>query len=108
MFKTKSTLNYVIVFSAIIGLAFVIGCGSSQEKQAMSDFLQQYNQEVDDYSAAGNGKKAEMQGKLDSYKSKWSDMKMDLGGHVTPQALNELDEEYEKIKKKYASLAHKS
>ena len=108
MFKTKATLNFVIVFLAIIGLAFVIGCGSSQEKQMMSDFLQQYNQEVDEYSAADNGKKAEMQGKLDSYTSKWSDMKMDLGGHVTPQALNELDKEYDKIKKKYASLADKS
>ncbi len=108
MFKTKSTLNYVIVFSAIIGLAFVIGCGSSQEKQMMSDFLQQYNQEVDEYSASDNGKKAEMDEKLDSYKSKWSDLKMELGGNVTPQALNELDKEYKKITKKYASLAGKS
>jgi len=108
MFKTKSTLNYVIVFSAIIGLAFVIGCGSSQEKQMMSDFLQQYNQEVDEYSALDNGKKAEMDEKLDSYKSKWSDLKMELGGDVTPQALNELDKEYKKITKKYASLAGKS
>ena len=60
MFKSKSILNYVIVFSAIIGLAFVIGCGSSQEKQMMSDFLQQYNQKVDEYSASDNGNKAEM------------------------------------------------
>ena len=108
MFKTKSTLNYVIVFSVIIGLAFVIGCGSSQEKQIMSDFLQQYNQEVDKYSASDNGKKAEMNEKLDSYKSKWSDMKMEMDGQLTPQALNELDEEYKKITKKYASLAGKS
>jgi hypothetical protein len=108
MFKTKSTLNYVIVFSAIIGLAFVIGCGSSQDKQMMSDFLQQYNQEVDEYSALDNGKKAEMDETLDSYKSKWSDMKMELGGDVTPQALNELDKEYKKITKKYTSLAGKS
>ena len=98
----------MIVFSALLGLVFVIGCGSSQEKQMMSDFLQQYNQEVDNYSAADNGKKAEMQEKLDSYNSKWSEMKMDLGGHVTPQALNELDKKYEKIKKKYASLDDKS
>ena len=108
MFKTKSTLNFVIVFLAIIGLAFVIGCGSSQEKQMMSDFLQQYNQEVDEYSAADNGKKAEMEEKLDSYQSKWSDMKMDLDGQVTPQALDELDKEYDKIQKRYASLANKS
>ena len=108
MIRFKSTLNFVIVFSALLGLVFGIGCGSSQEKQMMSDFLQQYNQEVDNYSAADNGKKAEMKGKLDSYNSKWSVMKMDLGGHITPQALNELDKKYEKIKEKYASLADKS
>jgi len=108
MIRFKSTLNFVIVFSALLGLVFVIGCGSSQEKQRMSDFLQQYNQEVDNYSAADNGKKAEMQENLDSYNSKWSVMKMDLGGQVTPQTLNELDIKYEKIKKKYASLADKS
>jgi hypothetical protein len=108
MFKTRSTLNYVIVFSAIIGLAFVIGCGSSQEKQMMSDFLQQYNQEVDEYSASDNGKKAEMDEKLNSYKSKWSDLKMEMDGQLTPQALDELDIEYKKITKKYASLAGKS
>ena len=86
MIRFKSTLNFVIVFSALLGLVFVIGCGSSQEKQRMSDFLQQYNQEVDNYSAADNGKKAEMKEKLDSYNSKWSVMKMDLGGHITPKA----------------------
>ena len=108
MFKTKSILNYVIVFSAIIGLAFVIGCRGSQEKQMMSDFLQQYNQAVDEYSASDNGKKTEMEGKLDSYTSKWSGMKMEMGSEVTPQTLNELDKEYKKITKKYASLAGKS
>jgi len=32
-------------------------------------------------------------------------MKMEMGGEVTPQALDKLDKEYQKITKKYASLA---
>jgi len=51
-----------------------------------------------------------MEGKLDSYKAKWSDMKMEigLGGNVTPQVLEKMDNEYQKITTKYASLAGKS
>ena len=42
MTRFKSTLNFVIVLSALFGLVFVIGCGNSAEKQAMTDFLKQY------------------------------------------------------------------
>jgi hypothetical protein len=49
-----------------------------------------------------------MDEKLNSYKSKWSDLKMEMDGQLTPQALDELDKEYKKITKKYASLAGKS
>ena len=108
MIKFKTTLNFVIVFSALFGLVFVIGCGSSAEKQATSDLLQQYSQTVDEYFSADQSKKAEMEEKLDSYKTKWSDMKMEMDGQVTPQALDELDNEYKKITKKYASMAGKS
>ncbi len=105
MIKFKSTLNIVIVCSVLLGLVFVIGCGSSAEKQAMTDFLKQYSETVNEYSAADEGKKAEIKGKLDSFQSQWSDMKMEMDGQVTPQALDELDKEYYKITKKYASSA---
>ncbi len=35
-------------------------------------------------------------------------MKIELGSEITPQALNELDQEYQKITKKYSSLAEQS
>ncbi len=98
----------MIVFSALFGLVFVIGCGSSAEKQAASDLLQHYSQTVDEYVSADQSKKAEIEVTLDSYKTKWSDMKMEMDGQFTPQALDELDNEYQKITKKYASLAGKS
>jgi len=106
MIRFKSTLNFVIVFSALLGL--LIGCGSSAEKQAMSDFLVMYNNTVDEYSAADESKKAEMKEKLDSFKTKWANIKMEMNGEITPQTLDKLDNEYQKITKKYISLTHKS
>ena len=112
MFNLRSTLRYVIVFTAIFGVVFVIGCGSSKEKQQMSNFMQQYSKAVTDYSdvinTADKSKKAELEEILDSYKTKWTDMKIKLGNEITPQALNELDQEYQEITKKYSSLAGKS
>jgi hypothetical protein len=112
MFKTRLTPRHVIVLSAIIGFVFVIGCGSSQEKQQMSNFMQQYSKAVTEYSDVINTtdktKKAELEEILDSYKTKWTNMKIEMGGEITPQALDKLDQEYQEITKKYASLAGKS
>ena len=108
MIRFKASLNFVIVLSAVLGMVLVIGCGSSAEKQAMTDLLQLYSRTVDEYSSADQSKKAEIEKKLDSYKAKWSNMKMEMDGQITPQALDQLDNEYQKITKKYASLAHKS
>ena len=110
MIRFKASLNFVIVLSALLGLVFVIGCGSSVEKQAMTDLLQQYSRTVDEYSSADQSKKAEIEKELDSYKTKWSNMKMEMGlsGNVTPQVLEKMDSEYQKITKKYTSLTGKS
>ena len=103
MIKFKSTLNFVIVFSALFGLVFVIGCGTSAEKQAMSDYLKLYNDSVNEYSAADDSKRAGLKEKLDTLKGKWWEIKIEMDGEVTPQVLNELEKEYEKITQKYVS-----
>ena len=108
MFKTKSTLNYVIVFSVIIGLAFVIGCGSSKEVQAMTDFLKLFSDTVDEYAAADEVKKTELKAKLDTFESKWSNMEMEMDGRLTPNDLEKFDKHYKEIQKRYASLVDKS
>jgi hypothetical protein len=86
----------------------VIGCGASQEQQKMSQFLMEYGKTVDEYSAADNSKKTEIAGKVDSYKAKWSNMKMEMGSELTPQVLDKLDNEYHAITKKFEDLAGKS
>jgi hypothetical protein len=108
MIRLKTTLNFVIVFSVFVGLVFVIGCGGGAEKQAVLDFLKLYNDTLDEYAAADESKKAEIKEKLESFKSKWSNMEMELAGKVTPQVYQQLEKEYEKITRKYASMAGQS
>ena len=112
MFNLKSTLNCVIVLSAFVGFLFVVGCGSSAEKQKMTEFLQNYGQTVDEYSSvvskADNTKKTELEGKLENLMNEWTNIKIDMGSEITPQVLDKLENEYKVITKKYKTLAGKS
>lgn len=108
MIRLKSTLNFVIVFSVLFGLIFVIGCGDSKEVQAMKDFLKLYSDTVDEYAAADEAKKTELKVKLDTFESKWSNMEMEMDGRITPNDLEKFDKQYKEIQKKYAEIAGKS
>ena len=106
MLKSKSTLNFVMLFSALLGLIFVIGCGGSAEKQETSEILKIYSNAVSEYEAADDTKRAQLKEKIDSYKLKCSAMisELELSDKVTPQVMNELEREYKEITKKYESL----
>ena len=106
MLKSKSTLNLVMLFSALLGLIFVIGCAGSAEKQDMSELLKLYSKAVGDYEAADDTQRVQLEEKIDSYKLKCSDMisDMELNNKATPQVIKELEIEYKKITKKYESL----
>ncbi len=104
MLKSKSTLNFVMLFSALLGLIFVIGCGESTEKLEMSELLKLYSDAVIEYQEAGNTKKAQLKEKIESYRHKWSARIGELNDKVTPQVMNELEREYKEITNKYASL----
>ena len=106
MLKFKSTLNFVMLLSALLGLIFVIGCAGSAEKQEISSFLKLYSDAVDEYEAADDTKRDQLKEKIDSYKLKCSAMisELELNNKATPQVMNELEREYKDITKKYASL----
>ena len=112
MLNLKSTLNCVIALTAVIGFVFVVGCGGSVEKQKMTEFLLNYSNIVDEYSVVvGNGdkaKKSELEGKLDTLMSEWTNIKIELASEITPQVLDKMEREYKDITKKYKSLAGKS
>ncbi len=104
MGKLKSTLTFVTMFSAVLGLVFVMGCGGSAEKQEMSELLKLYGEAVNEYETADDTKKAELKEKIDGYRNTWSSKIGQLNDKVTPQVVNELDKEYKEISKKYAAL----
>ena len=104
----KMKLNLVVVLAAIVGLIFVIGCGTSLEKQQMTDFIQEFGKTVDAYAKAEDGQKAELQTKVESYMDKWTEMKIELGDELTPQVLDKLDSEYQRLAKQFKTLSGKS
>jgi hypothetical protein len=108
MIRFNTTLNLVILFAALLGFVFIIGCGNSKEEQKMVDFLKLYSDTVDQYAAADTAKKAELKVKLDTFASKWSDMEMEMDGRLTPNDLEKYDKQYNEIKDRYTSLAGNS
>jgi hypothetical protein len=108
MLKMKPNLYVVALLVALVGFVFVIGCGESQEKKQMTEFIQEFGNAVDQYAKAEDGQKAELQKKLESYIAKWTQMKMDMGSELTPQVLDKLDAEYQKLAKEFKTLSGKS
>jgi hypothetical protein len=108
MLKMKLNLNVVVVLAAIVGLVFVIGCGTSLEKKQMTDFIQEFGKTVDAYAKAEEGQKAELQAKVESYMDKWTEMKIEMGSELTPQVLDKLDAEYQRLAKEFKTLSGKS
>ena len=96
----------MMLFSALLGLIFVIGCGGSAVKQEMSELLKLYSDAVADYEAADNNQRAQLEEKIDSFRLKCSNMisDLELNNKATPQVIKKLEKEYKEITKKYESL----
>ena len=108
MLKIKTNLNFVVVIAAIAGLALLVGCGDSKEKQQMTAFIQEFGAAVQEYAKAEDGQKADLEAKINSLMEKWTDMKMEMGEEITPQVLDKLDSEFQKLAKEFKTLSTKS
>ena len=106
MLKFKSTLNFVMVLSAVLALVWVAGCAGSAEKQEMSKILKLYSDAVNEYEAADSTHRAQLKEKIDAYQHQCSAKmsELELNAKVTPQVMQEMEKEYKAISKKYASL----
>lgn len=93
-----------MLFSALLGLIFVIGCGDSAAKQEVSEFFKLYNNAVSEYEVADDTKRTQMKEKIDSFRHKWSAMELKLTEKVTPQVMNDMEREYKDITERYESL----
>ena len=108
MLKIKPNRNYGVVIALIAGLILFIGCGESQEKQQMTQFIEKFAKEVSEYAKAEDGQKAELAAKIESDMAKWTELKVEMGSELTPQVLDKLDLEYQKYAKEFKTLAGKS
>ena len=108
MLKIRPNLNVVVVLAAITGLVFLIGCGDSQEKQQMTEFIQEFGKAVEAYAKAEDGQKAELAAKVKADMAKWTEMKNDMGDELTPQVFDKLNNEYKKLAKEFKKLSGQS
>ena len=108
MLKMKPNLYVVALLVAIMGIVFVLGCGDSPEKKQMTEFIQEFGNAVQQYAKADDAHKAELQKKLDEYTAKWTEMKIEMGSELTPQVLDKLDAEYQRLAKEFKTLSGKS
>ena len=112
MLKISSLTRTMILISTIIVIVTLVACGPSKEKQQMSSFITEYSQAVDKYvelsKQADTNEIAEAKAKIESFKSRWSDLKMNIEDEVTPQVLNQLDDEFNMITKKFQAISTKA
>jgi outer membrane murein-binding lipoprotein Lpp len=108
MFRSKSHIVTAVGLSIIIGMFVFAGCGSSVEQQKLTTIIQEYDQVVEEYATAvqdkNDSKIAELENKVKTYMTAWVNTKSEMMDAITPQVLDELDHQYQKITKKYQGL----
>ena len=112
MSSIKSSLKNLVLFAALAGMFMALGCGDNLGKEKMTAFMQDYQKNLDEYSdaigKADSAKKAEIEAKLDALKGQWELLKEDIGTEVTPQTMEKMEAEFQKLSKKYSELSGKS
>jgi len=99
--KLGLSIFLLIVFSAFT----LAGCGSSQEKLELTGFLETYEKMINDFTAsfdaADKEKKAELAGKIEAMTQQWIEKRNEYNDQITPQAMDELAKEYNRITTKF-------
>jgi len=104
-FKTSRYLPVLIlVFCGFI----VAACGSSSGKLELTTFLQKYESLINDfkmaYDASDQQKKTQLAGEISAMMSQWVEKRNEMNDQVTPQAMDELVKEYNRITSKFEDL----
>lgn len=105
-FKSK----WVVPIFLLIGFgSFLLsGCAGSQEKLELTGFLETYEKLINDYTvsydAADQKKKTEMSNQISAMTATWIDKRNEMNDLITPQAMDELVKEYDRITSKYTAF----
>ena len=92
----------------VLGSFLLSGCGSSQEKLELTGFLETYEKLINDYTAsydaADQYKKTEMTTQISDMTTTWVEKRNEMNDQITPQAMDELVKEYDRITSKYTEF----
>ena len=103
-FKLGLSFCLVIAFSAFM----LLGCGASQGKIELTGFLETYEKLINEYTtsfdAANKEKKTEMMGKIEKMITQWVEKRNEYNDQVTPQDMDELVKEYDRITPKFTEF----
>lgn len=112
MFRSNSCKFGTIILTISIGLFLIVGCSGSAEQQKLSALIQEFSLVVEAYADAVEGadenKKSELDAKVKNLMTVWSSTKSEMIDNITPQVLDQLDNEYQQLAKKYEDLSNKS
>lgn len=104
-FKTNRCLP---IFILSICAFLVVACGSSSGKLELTTFLQKYESLINDfkvaYDASDQQKKSQLASEISAMMSQWVEKRNEMNDEVTPQAMDELVREYNRITSKYENL----
>jgi len=100
-FKTS---RYLPVLILIICGFLATACGSSSGKLELTSFLEKYETLINDFKAADQKKKTELASEISAMMSQWIEKRNEMNDQVTPQAMDELVKEYNRITSKFEGL----
>jgi hypothetical protein len=105
-FKSKWVVP--IFFLIVFGSFLLSGCAGSQEKLELTGFLETYEKLINDftvsYDAADKKKKTEMANQISAMTTTWVEKRNEMNDQITPQAMDELVKEYDRITSKYTAF----
>jgi len=100
-FKTS---RYLPVLILIVCGFLATACGSSSGKLELTSFLEKYETLINDFKVADQQKKTELAGEISAMMSQWIEKRNEMNDQVTPQAMDELVKEYNRITSKFEGL----
>jgi len=104
-FQNSRYLPIIIVFFCGV---LVTACGTSAGKLELTTFLQKYETLINDfkvaYDASDQRKKSQLAGEINAMISQWVEKRNEMNDEVTPQAMDELVREYNRITAKFNDL----
>jgi flagellar biosynthesis chaperone FliJ len=78
----------------------LIGCGDSQGVETLNAHLSEFSELIETYKTTvteDKSKQAEWDARIEAMSAKWTDIRNEFGSDITPQKMDELVQQYDKL-----------